>query len=340
MPRRHAPCLVVTLLLGTGCSLDRTGRFAPGAEAGPRTDAATGCAPGTVDVDGNAANGCECTITSPANEICDGVDNDCDPGAADGADDPRLLDPCDDADPDLCVDDVTLCEAGSVVCRPGPVAAVEVCNGLDDDCDAMVDEDATDAIAFTVDADGDGHGDPTGTVTMACEAPTGFANPSDDCDETNPNVYPGAPELCDTLDNDCNSMRDDRACPCDVVEHDGHVYLFCAGANWTSGRDACANFGYQLASVNTAAENAFLRVEADARSAGNEWIGFNDRSSEGSFVWQGAASSYTNWHSGEPSNGGCPLDIACHEDCVEMYGDGTWNDQACDDTRSYICEAP
>lgn len=47
------------------------------------------------------------------------------------------------------------------------------------------------------DADGDGHGD------ALCGAA-----PGDDCDDTHKTVYPGAPELCDGLDNDCNGKFD------------------------------------------------------------------------------------------------------------------------------------
>ncbi|NOY94667.1 MAG: hypothetical protein GXP55_26110 [Deltaproteobacteria bacterium] len=338
MRLRHPLWLVLGLLLGlvlaNGCSLDRAGRFTPDSDSGQGLDDA-----GAVDATG-ADTGTGCTPTSPSTEICDGVDNDCDRATADGADDPRLLDPCDDLDPDLCVDDVTLCVAGVIVCRPGPTDAVEVCNGLDDDCDDVIDEDAVDAIGFSVDADGDGHGDPAGIITMACEAPSGQANPRDDCDDTNGDIYPGAPEVCNAIDDDCDGMRDEEGCPCDVLENGGHVYLFCAAANWTSARDTCTDNGYQLVTIDGEAENSFVRSEASARGAGDVWIGYNDRGSNGSFVWQGPDSSYRNWSGGEPNNGGCPLDIGCHEDCVELFSDGRWNDQACDDSRFFVCEAP
>ena len=88
--------------------------------------------------------------------------------------------------------------------------ADETCNGVDDDCDGFVDESgATGQIPFYFDFDGDGYGDADISVT-ACSAPNGYADNNTDCDDTNGSVYPGADEVCDNRDNDCNGLIDDN----------------------------------------------------------------------------------------------------------------------------------
>ena len=86
--------------------------------------------------------------------------------------------------------------------------ADEVCDGVDNNCDAITDVDATDAVEFYGDADGDGFGGDALTF-MACEAPEGFFATNDDCDDTNADVNPNGAEICDGLDNDCDGALDD-----------------------------------------------------------------------------------------------------------------------------------
>jgi len=71
------------------------------------------------------------------------------------------------------------CDDGDASIHP---SAVEVCNGLDDDCDGESDEDAVDVRTWYQDADGDGYGDPQVTV-MACEQPSQTASNDEDCDD-------------------------------------------------------------------------------------------------------------------------------------------------------------
>jgi hypothetical protein len=83
--------------------------------------------------------------------------------------------------------------------------ASERCNGEDDDCDGDVDEGVTDPETWYRDADGDGRGLATATVE-ACEQPAGYAFAAGDCDDTDAQVRPGAPERCNGEDDDCDGQ--------------------------------------------------------------------------------------------------------------------------------------
>ena len=75
-------------------------------------------------------------------ELCNGLDDDCDPSTPDGAGEPTLGGPCDGGDADLCEEGAWRCEAGGMRCSDATGDSSESCNGLDDDCDGAVDEGA------------------------------------------------------------------------------------------------------------------------------------------------------------------------------------------------------
>ena len=88
--------------------------------------------------------------------------------------------------------------------------APELCDGVDNNCDGRIDENLTNQI-YCEDKDGDGHGVPSGAMQMGCAPSSGFGDCGGDCSDTDPTVYPGAPELCDRLDNNCDGRVDEGA---------------------------------------------------------------------------------------------------------------------------------
>ena len=94
-------------------------------------------------------------------------------------------------------------------CDPGVwVGADELCDGVDNDCDEVVDEvTSPNARDYYADRDGDGYGDVNASI-KACGQPEGYVERAGDCDDDNFLQSPALPELCDGVDNDCDGQVD------------------------------------------------------------------------------------------------------------------------------------
>ena len=179
----------------------------------------------TIDGDGDGLSICadDCdddddTVFPGADEICDGIDNDCDP---------ETIEDEADADNDewkVCDGD---CDDEDGTVYPG---APELCDDQDNDCDGLsdADEESLDHVDWYADADGDGFGDPDFPFdgNPECAQPDGYVLDATDCDDASAETHPGAEELCNGVDDDCDPSTDlggrDRDADADGV-------LLCAG---------------------------------------------------------------------------------------------------------------
>jgi hypothetical protein len=87
----------------------------------------------------------------------------------------------------------------------------EVCNGVDDDCDGLVDDADPGVLgqgSYYIDDDGDGYG--AGAAILSCTQPAGTLTNNTDCNDVAMDINPGAQEVCNSeIDDDCDGLADD-----------------------------------------------------------------------------------------------------------------------------------
>jgi Tfp pilus tip-associated adhesin PilY1 len=181
---------------------------------------------GYVDQTGDCDD-TDAAINPLAVETCDGIDNDCDGSVDEGcttwyqdndgdgygggvstvavlqpAGYARMTGDCNDADPAI---------------NP---SAVEICDGMDNDCDGGIDEGC---VNWYQDFDGDNFGNAAVSLVKV-NKPAGYVSDDTDCDDTNPDINPGKNEICgDGIDNDCDGSTDE-GCQVWYLDLDGDTY--------------------------------------------------------------------------------------------------------------------
>lgn len=218
------------------------------------------------------------TIYPGATELCNGIDEDCDAKIDDGVTSTWYKDTDGDGYGATSSGTTQACtlptgySATSTDCNdavstinPG---AAEVCNGKDDNCDGKSDDGQ--GITYYRDTDGDGYGDASSTTT-GCTQPSGYASRSGDCNDSSAAVNPGAAEVCNGIDDNCDSQIDPNLTSTFYRDADADGY----GSPSSTLRACSQPTGYS--SVNTDCDD----VRADVNPAAAEVCNGRDDNCDG-----------------------------------------------------------
>ncbi len=147
-------------------------------------------------------------------------------------------------------------------------AANEICNDVDDNCNSSIDEGLT-FTDYYADLDNDGFG--AGAATNSCvDLGAGYVLNNTDCDDTNANINTAANEICNDIDDNCNSSIDEGLTFTDYfADADGDG--FGTGDAVTS----CTNPGAGWVTNNTDCNDTDANINPGAEDIGGNGIDEN-----------------------------------------------------------------
>jgi hypothetical protein len=192
---------------------------------------------------GEDCNDRDASIFPGAEEICDGYDNNCDDQIDEGV--IKVFYPDHDEDGfgdrneemEGCEVPEGHIEIGQDCNDVDPLVsplATEVCDEIDNDCNDLIDDDATDAQLFYEDVDLDGYAGAENSV-LACIQPEHHYPEALDCRDNDDGVYPGATEVCDGYDTDCSGTVAETLVPDDYSTLQDAIHGVAAGG-WVCAR--------------------------------------------------------------------------------------------------------
>ena len=124
---------------------------------------------------------------------------------------------------------------------------------------------------------------------------------------------------------------------------DSCIWLSGDQKDFDSAQQQCAQLVHngRLFEPKNRLQNDLVLTLLKSLQPSNWWIGITDRQSEGRFEYlsSGKEPSFSNWYPGQPD------DWRSGEDCVQFWFPGAsklgkWNDNACKNSRHYVCEKP
>ena len=227
------------------------------------------------------------------------------------------------------------CNDGALAINP---AATETCNGVDDNCNGTADEmGAVGCTTFYVDGDGDTFGNPATGLCLCQKTPFNTTSVGGDCNDDTSAAHPGATEICDGLDNDCDGQTDEAdASGCLAFYVDGD------GDGWgDSSKSAClckGNATFKVAKLGDCNDG-----DAAINPAAKEVCDSKDNNCVNGIDEAGASGCTTFWRDHDADGFGLLGDSSClcapgGEYTATKTGDCNDSDKAVNPKATEICD--